>query len=88
LTVGGDGTGRVWEAETGVELIVYDVGGFASGAYSPDGTKVLLATGDGTTRIYPTWHSAEELIEYAEECCLVRELTPDEREQFGLPEVE
>ena len=86
FTVGGDGTGRVWDAETGVELIVYDVGGFPSGEYSPDGTKVLMATGfDGTTRVYPTWHSPQELVDYARECCIVRELTPEEREQFGLP---
>jgi len=86
LSMGADGAGRVWDVETGVELIIYEVGGFPSGEYSPDGTKVLIATGfDGTTRIFPTWHSAQELIDYARECCLVRELTTDEREQFGLP---
>jgi hypothetical protein len=52
--------------------------------YSPDGSKVLLATGDGTTRIFPTWHNYEDLIDFARDCCLVRELTPEEREQFGL----
>jgi WD40 repeat protein len=86
FTVAGDGTGKVWDAETGVELIVYDVGGFPFGAYSPDGSKVLLATGDGTTKIFPTWHSPQELIDHANECCVVRELTLDERDQFGLPE--
>jgi WD40 repeat protein len=88
LTVGADGTGRVWDVESGAGLIVYDIGGFPSGGYSPDGTKVLLATGDGTTRIFPTWHDPQELIDYAKECCIVRELTPEEREQFGLPEKE
>jgi WD40 repeat protein/serine/threonine protein kinase len=88
LTVGADGTGRVWDVESGAGLIVYDIGGFPSGGYSPDGTKVLLATGDGTTRIFPTLHDPQELIDYAKECCIVRELTPDEREQFGLPEKE
>ena len=29
--------------------------------------------------------SLEELVAYAKECCVVRELTPDERELFGLP---
>ena len=26
-----------------------------------------------------------EMIEYAKECCLLRDLTPEERELFGLP---
>ena len=85
LSAGGDGTVKVWDVDTGVELIVYNVGGFTSGAFSPDGTKALIATTDGTTRVYPTWQSYQELIAFARECCLVRELTPDEREQFGLP---
>jgi len=36
-------------------------------------------------KIFPAWHSAQELIDYAKECCVVRELTVEEREQFGLP---
>ena len=32
------------------------------------------------------WQSTEELIDYAYECCVWRELTAEEREQFGLPE--
>ena len=39
----------------------------------------------GLVQIFPTWHSPEELIEYAKECCLLRELTPEERDLFGLP---
>jgi hypothetical protein len=31
------------------------------------------------------WHTREELIAYARECCLIRQLTADERELFGLP---
>jgi hypothetical protein len=30
------------------------------------------------------WQSTEELIQYAKECCVFRELTPEERQQFGL----
>jgi hypothetical protein len=32
------------------------------------------------------WQSTEDLIAYARECCVMRELTPEERQQFGLPE--
>jgi len=35
--------------------------------------------------LYPTWLTKEDLVAYAKECCLVRELTPEEREVFGLP---
>ena len=34
------------------------------------------------------WQSTEDLIHYAYDCCVWRELTPEEREQFGLPEKE
>ena len=34
------------------------------------------------------WQSTEDLIEYAYECCVWRELTAEERVQFGLPEKE
>jgi len=87
FTIGGDGTYRVFDAETGVELLVYDLGGnWPDGALSPDGTQMLIATDDGVTSLYPTWLTTEELIDYARDCCLVRELTPEEREVFGLPE--
>jgi hypothetical protein len=31
------------------------------------------------------WQTTDDLIEYAKECCVFRQLTPEEREQFGLP---
>jgi hypothetical protein len=30
------------------------------------------------------WQSTEELVDYAKECCVFRELTDAERVQFGL----
>jgi WD40 repeat protein len=83
---GGDGTYRVFEAVTGIELLVYDFGGWPNGALSPDDTLMLIGTNDGKISLYPTWLTTEELIAYAKECCVVRELTPEEREVFGLPE--
>jgi WD40 repeat protein/uncharacterized membrane protein len=89
MVIGGyDGAAKVYNIETGTEMISYDVGGVVYPAYSPDGRRVLIGNieGDwGSVQIFPTWHSTDELIAYARECCLVRELTPDEREQFGLP---
>jgi WD40 repeat protein len=83
-TLGGDGTYRTFDALTGRELLVYETGGWPAGSLSPDGTKMMIGTNDGTTSIFPTWATPEELIAYAKECCVLRELTPDEREQFGL----
>ena len=84
-TLAGDGTYRVFDAATGVELLVYETGGWPAGSLSPDGTKMLIGTNDGKTSIFPTWATPEELIAYARECCLLRELTPEERDLFGLP---
>ena len=86
FTIGGDGTFRVFEAATGLELLVYDLGGWPAGTLSPDGRQMAIGTNDGKTSLYPTWLTKDELIAYAKECCLVRELTPEEREVFGLPE--
>jgi WD40 repeat protein/DNA-binding SARP family transcriptional activator len=83
---GDDGGARVWDAETGVELLRYYVlPGYNDAVYSPDGRRVLIASHLGTLKIFPTWHSTQELIDYARECCVIRELTAEEREQFGLP---
>jgi hypothetical protein len=54
-------------------------------AWSPDGTRIAVASWDGTAKIFPAWQTTQELIDYAKECCVVRELTAEEREQFGLP---
>jgi hypothetical protein len=38
-----------------------------------------------TTKALPAWQTTQELIDYARDCCIVRELTDAGREQFGLP---
>ncbi len=40
---------------------------------------------EGSIKTFSIWSSLEELIEFACDCWVVRELTPEEREQFGLP---
>jgi len=83
---GGDGNAVVWNLDTGTEMLLYDVGGgWTDAAYSPDGSRVLVG-GQSKFQIYPTWYSTQELIDYAYECCVFRELTAEEREVFGLPE--
>jgi WD40 repeat protein len=89
LIGGADGVARVWDMDTGTQLLGYEVGGFNSVSYSPDGRYVLIGNtegNEGSLQVFPTWHSYQELIEYAYECCVFRQLTPEERELFGLPE--
>ncbi|MCP4543133.1 MAG: protein kinase [Chloroflexi bacterium] len=80
-----DGTARVWDISTGAELVRYPIGGTVNDAdWSPDGTRILVSSADGTATVLPAWKTTQELIERAKECCVIRELTAEEREMFGL----
>jgi WD40 repeat protein len=91
LIIGGyNNVASVWDIAAGAERITYEyeAGGLVMPAYSPDGSRVLIGNGVGEwgmVQVFPVWDSLEELIAYARDCCVVRELTPDEREVFGLP---
>jgi WD40 repeat protein/DNA-binding SARP family transcriptional activator len=86
FTFGADGTARVWDAATGVELLHYNVEGYADGALSPDETRIAMSfTPPGLLKVFPAWQTLQELMNYAKECCVVRELTDAERETLGLP---
>ncbi|HEX9868552.1 MAG TPA: LuxR C-terminal-related transcriptional regulator, partial [Candidatus Tectomicrobia bacterium] len=86
--VSGDVTGsvRVWEADTGEEVNNFKVAGsVTTPLWSPNGTRVLVTGVFRAPEIRPVWQSTQELIAYANNCCVFRELTPEERDQFGLP---
>jgi WD40 repeat protein len=89
MVIGGyNNVASIWDLATGTEMITYEVGGTVDPVYSPDGTRILIVNGRGDwgrLQIFPVWDSLEWLIDYAKECCVIRELTADEREQFGLP---
>ncbi len=87
LTVSNDGTAKIWDAGTGAELLSYSFGPqLTEGAWSPDMKQIALSAADGKVRIVDVhWNTTDELIAYARECCLIRQLTADERELFGLP---
>jgi len=78
------GTVRIWDAESGGVVNRFDLGGYAQVKWSPDGSRVLATGHFPAPDIRPVWQSTEELMAYAYECCVLRELTPEEREQFGL----
>jgi len=82
------GTGlKVVDAETGAELLDFNTGEVClDGDWSPDGTRFVVGcVARGVATVYPAWPTLEDLIAYAKDCCVIRELTPDERELFGLP---
>jgi WD40 repeat protein/DNA-binding CsgD family transcriptional regulator len=87
--VSGDAAGmvRVWDAATGQEVDSYKApGGALTTNWSPDGTRIVIGGRFSAPVIHPVWQSTAELIAYARECCVWRDLTPEEREQFGLSE--
>jgi WD40 repeat protein/serine/threonine protein kinase len=87
IASGASGEVKVWDASTGAEVLSYQVpGDITQLDWSPDG-KSLVVTGQfNTPVVMPVWTSTEDLIDHAYECCVQRELTPDERVLFGLPE--
>jgi WD40 repeat protein len=80
---------HIWEVSTGEIVATWDMQGLVQGFndtdWSPDGRYISIhGTGD-IPFLRRAWQSTEALIDYAYECCVWRELTPGEREQFGLP---
>ena len=79
------GNVKVWDASTGQEAISFKgPGPVRSLDWSADGHYLLVAGAFNTPFIRRVWQSTDELIQHAKECCVVRELTAAERDQFGL----
>jgi WD40 repeat protein len=79
------GNVKVWEANTGQEVMIFKAPGFVRSLDWSDDGQYLLVSGMFTTPfIKRVWQSTDELIQYVKECCVLRELTLAERQQFGL----
>ena len=52
--------------------------------WSPDGQHLVTGGLRLSPAVWRVWQSKEELLEYAKQCCVIRALTPQERQQFGL----
>ena len=79
-TASTDKTAKIWDAQTGKELLTLNApSGFTGVAFDPDVTKLAVASRDGTTRIYLL--HIEDLITLAKSR-LTRTLTLKECQQY------
>jgi WD40 repeat protein len=79
-TAGGDLTAKLWDADTGKELVNLPHLSFvAAVAFSPDGTRLATAEGDGTIQIHVL--DLEQLLGLAR-TRLTRRFTPSECQRY------
>jgi WD40 repeat protein/DNA-binding SARP family transcriptional activator len=85
-----DDTTRIWDAQTGAELLTLPTPGdwYVIPDWSPDGNYLLVSLvnlfSPGRSGVWRVWQTTQELVDYARECCVIRELTEAEQAQFGL----
>ena len=78
-----DKTAKVWDANTGNELMTlkgHDAA-VTSVSYSADGKRIVTSGADGIVQIYTT--DMDELLQIAESR-VTRQLTAEEREYYGV----
>jgi WD40 repeat protein len=88
VTDSADDSVRVWDVKSGAELLNLSVPAnyFSEVRWSPDGKYIAVAPDQYPgLKVFRAWQSTQELLDYAKECCVFRQLTDLERQQFGLP---
>jgi WD40 repeat protein len=78
---------KVWDATSGEEVLSFSVPASTYHvAWSPGGKYLIVPGMYQVPVVKRVWQSTDALIAHAYECCVTRQLTPEERAQFGLKE--
>ncbi|MCJ7537720.1 MAG: hypothetical protein MUO57_19515, partial [Anaerolineales bacterium] len=85
-TADSGGNVRIWDIPSQGEVSVFQVPGEARSVnWSPGGAHILVTSSIGNTPfIHRVWQSTDGQIRSALQCCVERELTPEERIKFEL----
>jgi len=87
-----DRTVRLWAGESGRQIAVLAgevnktnvQSAFTRAEFNPDGTRIIIVSGDASARIVRVFPTPQDLIDSAQSV-VPRELTPCERRRFFLP---
>ena len=76
----------MWRADGSGEPVVLrgHEGRVSSAAFSPDGTRIVTASGDNTARVWPLVGTLEQLAAYARSLKLPRQLTEAQKKQYFI----
>lgn len=81
-----DKTAKVWDAATGAEL--YTLPGHSDSVtevfWLENGGHIITVSDDDVIKVWRAWETTQDLMDSAEACCVIRYLTSDEEQQFGL----
>ena len=88
VLVGGASGIYVYQIGTWHEVARYPADEQAYASWSPDGRAIAISYYNGDLKVFPAWESLDDLVTFAKEKRLRRELTPEERARFGLPKRE
>ena len=81
-----DDTARIWDAASGAELLSLSMPAnyWIGVAWSPDGRRLATGPDISPPAVWRVWQTKEELLADAHKL-VFRQLTPAERQQYGLP---
>ncbi len=87
LTWGADGTARLWDFPSGVEVLrLTDTDGISEAGFNSTGTKIMTAGRSGTILVWQAWPNVDAAIADAESCCRTRPLSEEQKAAFNIGE--